>query len=203
VLAQLALTLHRGELVAVVGPSGAGKTTLVHVLAGLRSPDAGEISVLGTPLDPRDLDQSDRLRREVVGFMAQDLNLLPELCSVRNAALPVLLAGGSTRESIDAAERILQALGMGDCTHQPVRELSRGQRQRVALARALSRPRPVLLLDEPTASLDPDTKDKVCAMARQHAQRGAAVLIATHDVAVAQQADRVLHLSSGRLEAQT
>ncbi len=202
VLEGLDLTLHTGEILAVVGSSGSGKTTLIHVLAGLRGADGGRVEVQGTALDPRDLDQSDRLRREVVAFMAQDLDLLPELTGAQNAALPVLIAGGTPAKALTAARALLDRFGMADHLSQPVKQLSRGQRQRVALARALAQPRPVLLLDEPTASLDPTSRDQAIGHLRKRAVAGAAVLITTHDLEVAAQADRVLHLHQGRLEAE-
>ena len=133
--------------------------------------------------------------------MAQDLDLLPLLSSTRNAALPVLLAGGSPNQATEAARSMLNGIGMADHSSKPVRQLSRGQRQRVALARALAQPRPVLLLDEPTASLDTTSRDEAMGILKARASAGAGVLITTHDLALAAQADRVLHLRNRRLEA--
>jgi len=201
ILKDVDLTIQSGEILAIVGPSGTGKTTLIHVLAGYRTPDAGQVEVQGAVLCAKEPDHGDRIRREQIGFMAQDLDLLEELSSDRNAALPVLLAGGKPGNALRAARALLGDLGMTDHMDRPVRRLSRGQRQRVALARALAHPRPILLLDEPTASLDPATRDLAIGHIKQRAREGAAVLITTHDHAVADQADRVMHLSDGRVEA--
>ncbi len=200
VLGGLDLAVHPREVVAVIGASGTGKTTLLHVLAALRPADSGGVIILGSPLDPSDLDQGDTLRRETVSFMAQDLDLLPELSCAKNAALPVLLAGASSADALATARSTLNALGLGEHADRPARKLSRGQRQRVALARALTQPRPILILDEPTASLDSEARDLAMSHLRRHADGGAAVLIATHDDILASKADRVVELIDGRLQ---
>ncbi len=193
------LSVQPGQIAAVVGESGAGKTTLINVLAGFRAPSAGTIHILGEALTPRDPNQGDRLRRESIGFLAQDLVLLPALSAVRNAAIPLLLAGIAPSKATTAARASLEELGLGPHADKPTRQLSRGQRQRTALARALAHTRPILLLDEPTSSLDADTRDQVLTHLRERANAGAAIVLTTHDSTVADHADTVWDLRQGKL----
>jgi putative ABC transport system ATP-binding protein len=199
ILAGCSLSVRPGEIAAVVGESGVGKTTLVNVLAGFRTLDDGAVEILGEPVDPKDPDQGDRLRRERIGVLAQDLVLLPELSAARNVAVPLLLAGMAPGPAMSAARASLALLGLEDHADRPIAKLSRGQRQRTALARALAHDRPVLLLDEPTSSVDAATRDRVLAHIRDRANAGAAVVLTTHDHRVAAQADTVWDLIDGQL----
>jgi ABC-type lipoprotein export system ATPase subunit len=198
VLAGVDLDLAPGSLTVLSGPSGCGKTTLLHALCGLLPLDRGQVTVRGTPLSE---DNATELRRTTLGLLTQDLHLLGALDPVRNAALPLLLNGVSPAEACTAARSLLQELGLDPDTAPTTERLSRGQRQRVALARALVFPRPVLLLDEPTSSVDPDTRDAILDRLRGLAEGGTAILLTTHDTGLVPRADRHLCFVDGTLEA--
>lgn len=198
VLAGVDLTLTPGSLTVLSGPSGCGKTTLLHVLCGLLPLDQGQVTVGGTPLAE---DNATELRRTTLGLLTQDLHLLGALDPVRNAALPLLLNGVSPTEARTTARALLVELGLDPDTAPTTERLSRGQRQRVALARALVFPRPILLLDEPTSSVDPETRDAILVRLRGLAAGGTAILLTTHDTGLAPKADRHLYLVDGTLEA--
>jgi len=197
VLAGLEISLAPGTLTVLSGPSGCGKTTLLHALCGLLPVESGQVTVLGTALD---LDNATELRRTTLGLLTQDLHLLGALDPVRNAALPLLLAGISPADACDRARTLLKDLGLDPDTAPTTERLSRGQRQRVALARALVHPRPILLLDEPTSSVDPDTRDAILRRLNDLTAGGTAILLTTHDTGLAPQASRTLHFSNGTLE---
>jgi ABC-type lipoprotein export system ATPase subunit len=198
VLAGVDLALAPGSLTVLSGPSGCGKTTLLHALCGLLPVDRGQITVNGAPLSE---ENATELRRTTLGLLTQDLHLIGALDPVRNAALPLLLNGVSPAEACTAARTLLLELGLNPDTAPTTERLSRGQRQRVALARALVFPRPILLLDEPTSSVDPETRDAILERLRGLATSGAAILLTTHDTDLAPRADRHLHLAGGTLEA--
>jgi ABC-type lipoprotein export system ATPase subunit len=198
VLAGVDLALEGGSLTVLSGPSGCGKTTLLHALCGLLPVDRGQVTVGGVALCEKNAAD---LRRTTLGLLTQDLHLLGALDPVRNAALPLLLNGVAPAEACAAARALLQDLGLDLDTAPATERLSRGQRQRVALARALVFPRPVLLLDEPTSSVDPDTRDAILQRLRGLAAGGTAILLTTHDTDLAPRADHHLHLAGGTLEA--
>lgn len=215
VLKGVSLTLKAGELVALMGPSGVGKSSLLQVLMGSLPPTGGIVRL--TPpsntlppagsqisLELHDLYQlSDEARillhRHVIGTVGQEFQLLPRLDVLRNVALPLLLHQTAPAQALARAHDVLQSLQLQSLATRPAYELSRGQQQRVALARALVYPYPLLLLDEPDASLDAQTRDQVLEHFRARARAGAAVLFSTHDPASAAQADRILTLDSGWL----
>ncbi len=198
VLAGVDLALAPGSLTVLSGPSGCGKTTLLHALCGLLPVDQGQITVNGTPLTE---ENATDLRRTTLGLLTQDLHLLGALDPVRNAALPLLLNGVSPAEARTSARALLVELGLDPDTAPTTERLSRGQRQRVALARALVFPRPILLLDEPTSSVDPETRDRILERLRGLATSGTAILLTTHDTELAPRGDRHLCLADGVLEA--
>jgi ABC-type lipoprotein export system ATPase subunit len=169
----------------------------LHALCGLLPLDRGQVTVDGNPLTE---DNATELRRTTLGLLTQDLHLLGALDPVRNAALPLLLNGVSPAEACETARSLLQDLGLNPDTAPSTERLSRGQRQRVALARALVFPRPILLLDEPTSSVDPDTRDAILQRLRGLAAGGAAILLTTHDTGLVPKADRHLRLADGTLE---
>jgi len=196
-----AVTLHvdPGEMVAVTGPSGAGKTSLLSVLGGLVAADEGSASWHGAPVV-----RGREHPAHPTGFVPQGYALLPLLTAVENVELPLQIAGLPRTEIADRALLALAAAGLGEDELQAdrlVEELSGGQQQRVAVARALVVDPVLLLADEPTAELDAATRDLVLGGLRARAESGAAVLIATHDGEAAQVCDRVLTLTSGVLRA--
>ncbi len=187
-----ALTVAPGERVAVTGPSGAGKTTLVLLLAGLLRPAAGAVEVAG--VDPHDPSAARRARATDVGLVLQHLALLDHLSVLDNLRLPARLAGARPDDA--RARDLLDRLGLADraAAHPP--HLSQGERQRVAVARALMRRPRVLLADEPTAALDAARSAAVAELFAEAAADGAAVLLTTHDHALAATCDRTVELAS-------
>ncbi len=196
-----AVTLHvdPGEMVAVTGPSGAGKTSLLSVLGGLVDADEGSASWHGSPVV-----RGTAHPAHPTGLVAQGYALLPLLTALENVELPLQIAGLPRGEIADRALLALAAAGLGEDELQAdrlVEELSGGQQQRVAVARALVVDPVLLLADEPTSELDAVTRDRVLGGLRARAANGAAVLIATHDQEAAQACDRVLELTGGALRA--
>ena len=204
VLTHADLDLNAGELVGLVGPSGSGKSSLLHAAALLEAPNAGEVWIGGQ--NGLALSERDRtaLRRREVGFVYQFHHLLPELDALDNVALPRMIAGAGQKEAREAAEAQLSALGLGGRLHHRPGQLSGGEQQRVAIARALVNEPRILLADEPTGNLDPTTSDQVFeALARACRDAGAAALIATHNHELASRMDRVVTLEQGRVVAWT
>jgi lipoprotein-releasing system ATP-binding protein len=200
VLRGLHLAVNEGEMVAVVGASGVGKSTLLHVLGGLDTVDAGRIVIGGTDLTG--LDDAGRVafRNAQVGFVFQFHHLLPEFSAVENAEMPMRIARRPPAEARARATDLLRRVGLGDrLTHRPGM-LSGGEQQRVAVARALVMQPALLLADEPTGDLDEHTADALHALLREiHAERRLTSVIATHNPRLAAACDRILRLEDGRL----
>lgn len=186
-----------GAVTAVAGPSGSGKSTLLYVLAGLLPPARGRVLCGATDLYTLSESGRDRWRRQNVGFVFQDFHLIPELSVMANATLPATFANGGGRARRRAAE-LLAALGVPTARRSP-QVLSRGERQRLAVARALAHDPPIVLADEPTASLDAATATEVVAILKQLAGEGRTVVVATHDPRGIAAADAVVHLDHGGL----
>lgn len=197
VLSDLSYTLAAGEYVAIMGDSGVGKSTLLNLIAGLDAPDSGEIWVDGVALSARDDDAATVLRRRHFGFVFQAFHVLPHLTLLQNVALPLLLNG----LPLDRATEMLAAVGLNDREQDFPRQLSGGELQRVAIARALvHRPR-LILADEPTGNLDPDTAQEILQLMRAEIKvNGAAGIIVTHSQAAAATADRILLLTKAGLQ---
>ncbi|MFC3705911.1 ABC transporter ATP-binding protein [Devosia honganensis] len=198
VLEAADLTVESGELVALVAPSGAGKSTLLHLCGLLESPQAGEIEIVGQPTSRLGDRARTRLRRSTVGYVYQFHHLLPEFTALENVVMPQLIAGRSPKQAEGRAMELLDLLGVAQrAEHRPA-ELSGGEQQRIAIARAAAnRPR-VILADEPTGNLDPETSDRVfAALEGLIRNEGAAGLIATHNHDLARRADRIVTLKNG------
>ena len=200
VLRDLDLSVEAGEMVAVVGASGVGKSTLLHVLGGLDRVDAGSIAIGDMALTSMPDDQVVAFRNRRVGFVFQFHHLLPEFSALENAEMPMRIARMDMREARPRAEDLLRRVGLGErLTHRPGM-LSGGEQQRVAVARALVMHPAVLLADEPTGDLDEATADALHALLREmHKDFGLTSIIATHNPKLAAACDRVLRLQEGRL----
>lgn len=196
------LTLEPGEVVALLGPSGSGKSSLLHIAGLLEKPDSGQVVIDGAPVSLDDENQRTRLRRQHIGFVYQFHNLLPEFTAAENVAMPARLAGVSRSDALDRASLLLGSLNLQDrLTHLPA-QLSGGEQQRVALARALMNRPKVVLADEPTGSLDSKAGGQVAELMLELARaQKAAVLLATHDLNLAEQADRIVCMADGKIQA--
>jgi lipoprotein-releasing system ATP-binding protein len=203
VLLGVDLDVQPGEIVGLIGPSGSGKSSLLHAAGLLEHPNAGRISVLGADCSNLGERERTRVRLAAIGFVYQFHHLLPEFSALDNVALPMMIAGMSRRAAQDRSRALLTDLGLGDRVHHQPAQLSGGEQQRVAIARALANAPRLLLADEPTGNLDPHTStavfDSLYALARS---QGVAALVATHNLELASHMDRVFALKDGRLEEQ-
>jgi len=198
ILSNLTYTLPQGEYIAIMGESGVGKSTLLNLIAGLDSADSGEILIDGQAMSALDDDAATRLRREKFGFIFQAFHVLPHLTLLQNVALPLLLNG----EPGERALHMLKAVGLHGREHDFPRQLSGGEMQRVAIARALVHRPKLLLADEPTGNLDPDTAQGILTLLRDEIKaNGASAIIVTHSHAAAATADRILTLTKEGLAA--
>jgi len=200
VLRDLTLDVDAGQMVAIVGASGVGKSTLLHLLGGLDRADAGTIAIDGTSLSAMADAELVAFRNRRVGFVFQFHHLLPEFNAVENAEMPMRIARLALGEARRRSTELLTRVGLGErLTHRPGM-LSGGEQQRVAVARALMMRPALLLADEPTGDLDEATADALHALLRNmHREFGLTAVIATHNPRLAQQCDRVLRLEGGRL----
>ena len=200
ILRDISLSVRAGEIVALVGPSGAGKSTLLHISGLLESPDAGSITICGEACVNLADDERTSVRRRHLGFVYQHHHLLPEFTALENIVIPQIIAGHHNSDAQDRAREILTWLGLAEReTHRPAR-LSGGEQQRVAIGRAIATGPNLLLADEPTGNLDPQTADEVFDMLLRLA-RGAnlAAVIATHNPGLASRMDRIARLEDGHL----
>jgi len=202
VLDQLQLAVGSGEYIAIVGESGSGKSTLLNLIAGLDRPDAGSVVIDGVDIAALDDTGRTLARRTRLGFVFQAFHVLPHLTVEQNVALPLVLLGVAPGPREARAAAMLEAVGLGGRGTSLPRELSGGELQRVAVARALVHRPALLLADEPTGNLDPDTAAVVLELlAREIRTRDAAGILVTHSEAAAATADRVLRLDHGRLQS--
>ncbi|MEV0970315.1 ABC transporter ATP-binding protein [Microtetraspora glauca] len=198
-LKGVSLDVAAGELVAVMGPSGSGKSTLLNLAGGLDRPSSGHIQVEGVELGGLSAAGLAALRRRNVGYVFQDLNLIPSLTAAENVMLPRELDGVRTARAREEARAVLGEVGAGDLADRFPDEMSGGQRQRVAIARALVGERRLLLADEPTGAVDTLVGDEILRLLRAKADAGAAVLVVTHEPRYAAWADRVVFLKDGEI----
>ncbi|MER6178564.1 ABC transporter ATP-binding protein [Streptosporangium sp. NPDC001681] len=202
-LRGVSLDVEAGELVAVMGPSGSGKSTLLNLAGGLEGPTSGSVTVEGTPLASLSVRELAGLRRRHVGYVFQDLNLIPSLTALENVTLPRELDGVAFKVARREALEVLAEVGVGEVADRFPDEISGGQRQRVAIARALVGERRLLLADEPTGALDTPTGDDILRLLRTRCDAGAAVLLVTHEPRYAAWADRVVFLRDGEIADST
>ena len=192
---NVSLRVSRGETVGLLGPNGCGKSTLLRVLAGLRRPDAGRVTLDGQDITRMSAAQLTSLRRRRIGFVFQSYHLFPELTAWENAVLPALHWGHDREAAYRNARQWLHAFGLDDRLQHRPRELSGGEQQRVAFCRALANQPALLLADEPTGNLDPATSDQVFGVLMEVVREtGLSALIATHNMELAGRMDRVVRL---------
>ena len=198
VLRGASLALAAGDVVALVGPSGSGKSSLLHIVGLLEKPDGGAISLRGQLIEMDNDRARTAMRLQNIGFVYQDQNLLPEFSAQENIALPARLAGQGRDDAMQNALVSLERLGLADRADHLPSQLSGGEQQRVAIARALANQPSLVLADEPTGSLDGASGEKVADLLLEEAKtQNAAVLLATHDMDLAARADRIVRLRDG------
>ncbi len=193
------LDIAAGEYVAVVGPSGSGKTTLLSLLGGMLSPDSGQVLFDGQSLYELSLIERTRLRREQIGFVFQTFNLIPYLTALENVQVPLYLGGIAVSEQRDRAAALLEQVGLGNRLDHKPGELSTGQQQRVALARTLANNPRLILADEPTGNLDPESREAILSLFDGFVGDGRTIVMVTHDPAAAARATRKVLLRDGVL----
>jgi putative ABC transport system ATP-binding protein len=202
-LRDVSLDVAPGTMVAVMGPSGSGKSTLLTIAGSLEEPSSGQVLVAGWDLTAMSRNDKARLRRQSVGYVFQDFNLLPGLTAAENVSLPLELDGLSARKARKAGLRVLTELGLADRASNYPDQLSGGERQRVAIARAVVGDRRLLLADEPSGALDSANAEAVMRMIHTACEQGVAAVVVTHDARLASWADRVVHIRDGRIVDQT
>jgi putative ABC transport system ATP-binding protein len=193
------LEVQNGDFIAVVGPSGSGKSTLLLTLGGMLSPASGRVLVDGQSLYDMGTEKRAELRRKKIGFVFQTFNLVPYLTALENVQVPLLLAGVNGHIQQERASALLTRLGLADRLDHKPSELSVGQQQRVALARMLANDPAVVLADEPTGNLDPDTSGQIIGFLEEVNREGKTVVMVTHDMRAAQRAKRILKLVDGAI----
>lgn len=198
---NLSFQVRKGEMLAIVGQSGSGKSSLLHILGALDTPSEGEVYFANLKLRNLAEDAAAEFRNKELGFVWQFHYLLPEFTAVENVAMPLLLRGTSRRQAEDEARKWLNEVGLADRGHHRTGELSGGEQQRVSLARALVTGPSILMADEPTGDLDNRTAEAVFELiARLHTDYHLTSLIVTHNLAFARRCQRVLYLHGGRVE---
>ena len=198
-LIDVNLEVANGEFLAIIGPSGSGKSTMMNILGCLDRPSSGLYTLDGQPVDELDDDGLALVRSRSIGFVFQSYNLLPRTSALENVATPLMYQGVGKKERLRRAQAALEQLGLGDrLQHQPS-ELSGGQQQRVGIARALVTEPALILADEPTGNLDSHSGEEVLSLFRDLHAIGRTIVLITHDVDVAEAADRAVHIRDGKL----
>ncbi|NQT36321.1 MAG: ABC transporter ATP-binding protein [Planctomycetes bacterium] len=195
--------IPEGDFVSVVGPSGCGKSTLLLMLGGMLSPSSGRVLLDGQSIYDLNSDRRARLRKENIGFVFQTFNLVPYLTALENVQIPLYLAGVTDHTQEQRASALLDRVGLGDRLDHKPSELSVGQQQRVALARMLANDPAVILADEPTGNLDPETGRQVIEFFEEFHREGRTIIMVTHDPEAAGRAKRKLKLAAGKIVAET
>jgi len=195
------LDILKGDFISVVGPSGSGKSTLLLILGGMLSPSAGRVLLDGQSLYDLGPDQRATVRKSRIGFVFQTFNLVPYLSALENVQVPLFLAGVDESDQRKKATDLLERVGLADrLSHKP-RELSVGEQQRVALARMLANGPEIILADEPTGNLDPETSRQVISFLQEINEEGRTVVMVTHDPDAAAKAKRTLRIVEGQIHA--
>jgi putative ABC transport system ATP-binding protein len=200
---SVTLVTHFGEMLFIVGPSGSGKTTMLSMISGILRPNAGNVKVKGDDIWTLSNNQLADFRLNTIGFVFQDYHLFPRLTAAENVAIPLILKQRNWDESITEATKYLEIVGLKDRGEILPVKLSGGEQQRVAIARAIISHPEILILDEPTASLDGDTGRMIIAFVKEKIlNEKRCILIVTHDARINEYADRILHMEDGHLTAE-
>lgn len=198
-LRDTTLTIGENEFIALVGPSGSGKTTMLSLLGGMMAPTSGDVFFAGQSLYDMSLTERTQLRLKSLGFVFQSFNLVPWLSAIENVQVPLSLAGESATTQEAIASELLDRVGLSDRLNHLPSELSQGQQQRVALARTLANDPQVILADEPTGNLDPDSREQVMNLLTDFHNEGRSIVMVTHDQFAADYAKRSLRLEAGAI----
>jgi len=202
-LSGVSLTIELGEYVAITGPSGSGKSTLLSLLGCLDTPTAGRYLLAGEDVSELNDNALSEVRRDRIGFIFQSFNLIPNLSALENIELPLFYAGLSSRKSRERARQLAELVGLAHrLSHRPP-ELSGGERQRIAIARALANDPVLILADEPTGNLDTRTGREILALLEEVWRRGSTLAVVTHDEGIARKAQRIVHLTDGKIVSDT
>ena len=199
VLKGIDLTVYKGEFLAILGPSGSGKSTLMNIIGCLDVATSGRYTLHGQPVEEMSEAELARLRSAEIGFVFQNSQLLPRLTAQKNVELPLIYAGVGPKERRRRARELLARVGLSDRMDHYPNQLSGGQQQRVAIARALAGNPTLLLADEPTGALDQKTGRQVMALFRELNEEGRTIIMITHDMNIAKNARRVVHIIDGEL----
>ncbi|QIZ78619.1 ABC transporter ATP-binding protein [Ferrimonas lipolytica] len=203
VLDGINLSIAKGEMVAIIGPSGSGKSTLMNLIGALMTPEQGELVLLGKSTAAMTKPQLAHLRRDHIGFVFQQFNLLSRTSALENVMMPLMYQDEVVKDGSDRARRCLELVGLGDKLDNHPSQLSGGQQQRVAIARALINQPDILLADEPTGALDTKTSSEIMALFRQLNKQGHTVVLVTHEPEIAEQADRIITVRDGKIQQET
>lgn len=198
-LDSASFAIEAGDFVAVVGPSGSGKSTLLLMLGGMLSPSSGQVFLEEQSIYDLNSDQRAAMRKRKVGFVFQTFNLIPYLTALENVQVPLYLGGMEPAAQVPRATALLTRVGLGDRLHHKPRELSVGQQQRVALARMLANDPALILADEPTGNLDPETSQQMIGFFEEFNREGKTIVMVTHDPRAAERARRTLRLADGKI----
>jgi len=193
------LKIEEGEYVAIMGPSGSGKSTLMHIIGCLDRPTEGLYVFRNTPVHELTEGELAEIRRDRVGFVFQNFNLLPRITARENVELPMIYKGIKAKERHQRAVELLQKVGLGARVNHKPTELSGGERQRVAIARALANEPDIILADEPTGNLDTKTEEEILKIFDQLWEEGKTIIVVTHDPEVAAHAKRIIHIRDGKI----
>ena len=201
-LNETSLTIGDNEFIALVGPSGSGKTTMLSLLGGMMAPTSGEVLFRGESLYDMSLAERTNLRLKSLGFVFQSFNLVSWLSAIENVQVPLSLAGESAAVQQERAAELLDRVGLSDRMHHLPSELSQGQQQRVALARTLANDPQIILADEPTGNLDPESREQIMNLLTEFQSEGRSIVMVTHDQHAAEYAERSLRLVNGKIAPQ-
>ena len=198
-LAGISLTIDKGDFIAIMGVSGSGKSTLMNVIGCLDQPTSGLYMFDGEEIDKLNQRELVKIRRNKIGFIFQNFNLLPRMPAVKNVELPLVYKGIRPKARRDRAKKMLELVGLGDKVRHKPNMLSGGELQRVAIARALTNEPMVLLADEPTGNLDSQSGFQVMEVLKGLNKKGTTIILVTHDLAIAKYANRIINIKDGKI----